>query len=313
MITVVFRVGIWTFRSEPYQRHKRAHNRTAYSTSDIASDAFDLAFNIRGIGWSWSQGLCVPEETRDVTSTRSFLLSTFQWFLQSFVGFDFCHYGVQWFSPETIGSPEGGTIYDPGLHPLTRYTRSTFITLLGGLTIYLAIDTMYNFMTLLGVIVFRQSPTQWPPVSNRPYWATSLNQFWTVRWHQAFRHIFIECGGKPLTYLAGKVGGVIGVFLISGLLHDIGCWGMGRGTDFKRISGFFIMNAVGMVIERVYKSITGKRVEGLLGWIWTVTWILGWGGMLVDAWMIRGLAGSMFVPPHLRLPAIVLGPLSRSQ
>src|SRR6266511_860192 len=174
MATMVFRVGIWTFRLEPYQRHKGSHNRTAYSTSDIVSDAFDLIFNLRGIGWSWSQGLCIPEETRDVTSTRSFLLSTLQWFLQGFIAFDFCHYGVQWFSPKTIGSPTGGTIYDPTLHPLTRYTRSTLITLLSGFITYLAIDTMYSLTTLLGIIVFRQSPTQWPPISNRPYFATSL-------------------------------------------------------------------------------------------------------------------------------------------
>ncbi len=310
MVTIFFRTSMWTFRLEPLRGRKlpdEPNQRTA-SMRRLMSDAFDLLCNLRGIGWSWSHSLRIPQETRDVTSTPSFLFSTFFWFLRDVIAFDFCHYIVQWFSPNTIGSPQGGTIYEPSLPPLPRYVRSTVISFFGGWAIYISINAMYNLGTLIGIIVFGQAPTQWPPISDQPWRATSLNQFWAIRWHQLFRDIFTRCGSTPLTYIAGRVGGVIGAFLVSGLIHDVGCWGMGRGTDFKSISGFFIMNAVGVILEHVYKSITGKRVGGFAGWVWTCAWLVGWGGMLVDAWMSRGVGGSVFFPFSWRPSFFVLGP-----
>jgi len=85
----------------------------------------------------------------------------------------------------------------------------------------------------------------------------------------------------------------------------LGLWGMGRGTDFLRVAGFFLMMGVGTVLEFAFKSVTGKRVGGFFGWMWSMLWILGWGNMLVDAWLVRGLAGSRFMPDKWR-PAVNL-------
>lgn len=309
MVLIFFRACMWTFRLEPLRKlNPEQPNHGKPNKCQLMSDAFDLICNLRGIGWSWSHGLRIPQETRDLASTPSFLFTTLVWFLRDIIASDFCHYIVQSFSPNTFGSPKGGTIFDLSLPPLSRYVYSTLITFFSGLTVYLSIDGVYHFATLIGIIVFQQSPTQWPPISEQPWRATSLNQFWARRWHQSFRSVFIGIGGKPLTYIAGRAGGVVGAFLVSGLLHDIGCWGMGRGTDFKSISGFFIMNAIGVIFEHLYKSITGKRVEGFTGWIWTFAWIVGWGSMLIDAWMSRGLAGSVFYPSSWRPSFLVLGP-----
>ena len=292
MFSESLRACLWTFRQEPLTR---LTNQTP--SRRIWFDAFDLLCNYRGIGWTWPQGLQIPKETRNVKSTKAFMLTTLQWLILSLIVFDFCHYAVQVMLLKSNGSLTG-SIFDPSLPPLLRYTRSTIITILCGFVIFLGVENQYNITTLIAVGLFRQSPTLWPPVSARPYRATSLNQFWTIGWHQSFREIFISFGGKPFAYFFGKAGGVMGAFLISGILHDLGCWGLGRGTDPRKVLGFFLMNGVGLILESVYKSATGKRVGGVAGLIWTYIWVVGWGNLLTDAWFERGLATSRYWPPQ---------------
>lgn len=292
MFVESLRCCIWTFRLDPYTRLATKNNRTP---QQLWFDAFDLLFNLRGIGWSWPRGLHIPKETRNVASTKSFLLTTLQWVILELIAFDSCHYVVQVMLSKSNGFPFVG-IFDASLPPLHRYTQSTIITILTGFTVYLGIDSQYNFSTIIAVTVFQQSPSLWPPVSDRPYFATSLNQFWSVRWHQSFRDIYIRIGGKPSSYLFGRAGGVLGAFFISGVLHDLGCWSLGRGTDIKSISGFFLMNGIGIILERVFKAITGKRVDGIAGRIWTYVWLIGWGSFLISAWFERGLAECRFWP-----------------
>jgi hypothetical protein len=295
MVAQSFRACTWTFRLDPYTR--LTSNKRKPPSREMWFDAFDLLFNLRGIGWSWPQRLRIPKETRNVTSTRHFLLTTLQWLIRDLIAFDACHYIVQTMLEKSNDFPTVG-IFDASLPPLPRYARSTIITLLTGFTVYLGIDCQYNFGSVIAIIIFQQPPSLWPPVSDKPYQATSLNQFWSTSWHQSFRDIFIRCGGIPAAYFFGREGGVLGAFLISGILHDLGCWGMGRGTDIKSISGFFLMNGIGIILEHGYKSVTGKRVGGFAGHIWTYIWILGWGSFVVDTWFQRGLAASRFWPVH---------------
>jgi len=107
-------------------------------------------------------------------------------------------------------------------------------------------------------------------------------------------------------FFAGRLGSIIGVFFVSGLLHDLGLWGMGRGTDFWHVVGFFLVMGVGVLIEAVWRNTSGTKVHGWIGWTWTMLWVIGWGNMVVDAWLRRGLAGSIFMPESLRPGKIFL-------
>jgi len=213
---------------------------------------------------------------------------------------DFLHYSVQWFSPSTIGSTVGGSIFDPAMPPLQRYLRSTFITFLSGLTVCCGIQIAYYMTTLCGVLLFHNEPSQWPPIFDSPWFATSLSDFWARRWHQAFRDLFVSCGSKPLARIFGQLGTVMGAFLISGLFHVAGLWGMGRGTEFWTIAGYFLVMGVGIILERLWKKATGHRVGGVIGNVWVLAWVIGWGNMLVDAWARKGLVGSVFFTQDTR-------------
>ena len=280
----------------------RTYKRTAI-------DAWDLCCNPRGCGWNWSSTLQIPPETRPTHSTPVFAAATLVSLLLHLFWFDILHYCIQSFAPSTIGSPTGGSIFDPSLPLAHRYSRSTVITFISGMVIYCAIQTCYHLATLIGVLIFRQHLSLWPPFFNSPWLSTSLTQFWAQRWHQLFRDSFISIGGYPLSLVAGRVGGVLGCFLVSGLLHDFGLRGMGNGSDFRKICGFFLMNGAGILLEYVWRRLAGCRVRGFLGWIWTVAWVLGWGNLVVDAWVQKGLVGSRFLPVPFRPSTFIFGAL----
>ena len=297
MFITTLRTIEWSFLEKPLRRTDPPGSRGVYK------DAADLLSNMRGLGWDWSRGLYVPRDTRPTRSRLAFVLSTLVLFLRDLFIFDFCHYAVQLFSPDTFGSTKGGSIIDPSLPPVARYARSTTITLLSAVVIYFSLTMMYNFTTLLAFLLsgLREDPAAWPPISEAPWRATSIADFWARRWHQTFRRPFIVIGGYPARKVFGKLGGVLGVFALSGVLHDWSIWGMGRGTDFSRLGGFFVLNGVGVILEQVWLRLTGKKVGGWTGWTWTMVYIMVTGHLLIDGWLRRGLAGSLLIPPQFRI------------
>jgi hypothetical protein len=114
-------------------------------------------------------------------------------------------------------------------------------------------------------------------------------------------------GSKPLSVLFGPIGKVFGAFLLSGLVHDMGLWGLGRGSDFLSVGGFFLMMAVGVVLEGVWRAVSGRQVNGRLGWAWTVIWTVGWANLLIDAWYRRGVAACSVIAEDIRPTKMIEG------
>jgi hypothetical protein len=304
---------VWSFQRKPFRRVTTSDvdddTQTPPSIKRAAIDAFDLTLNMRGCGWNWPKGIKIPVETRPTSSTTAFVKATFTSLALHCVGFDALHYSVQWFAPLTIGSAKGGTIFDSSLPFMHRYLRSSTITALAGLAVYCAVQIGYHLCTLIGILVFRQHFSSWPPIFKDPWFSRSLTELWAKCWHQLFRDIFISLGGKPMARLTGRAGGVLGAFLVSGVMHYIGLWGMGNGSDFPRVVGSFVMMGIGIIMEHTFMMFTGQRVGGFFGWIWTWMWTIGWGHMLVEAWAMHGLVGSAFFPLSARPAFYAFGSL----
>ncbi|GAB1522398.1 hypothetical protein RhiTH_005514 [Rhizoctonia solani] len=215
---------------------------------------------------------------------------------------------------------------------------------------------------------------EWPPLFDNPLAATSVRDFWSRRWHACFRRNFFITGAKPgaivgesIGSLAGsmadtivpsglesgksnvrfkhsakvlgkRVGGVMGVFLMSGLLHDFGMWGMGQGMDFRRVTGYFLVQGVGLIAENAlglgipekqnnkqdarsingsarntdgksmvarsgqYQQTTSTTFRYWLVKLWVVSWVVVPATMMVEAWLQRGLGG-VVLWPHSLSPA----------
>ena len=166
--------------------------------------------------------------------------------------------------------------------------------------VFVTVDVAYHTSTLVGRIFFRQSAWQWPPVFDRPWTSTSITDFWGFRWHQLFRHVFVAFGSQPGWALLGRPGALMGAFAVSGVLHDLAVWGLGRGTEFSTVGGFFLLMGVGAALERGFKQVTGRRVGGIWGWAWTMVWTICWGTLMIDAWARRGMVAADLFPYGLR-------------
>jgi hypothetical protein len=290
----------WTFANKPLRRYnppvegQHAPIERPLSIPNVLLDALDLICNLRGIGWSWSYKPFPSMSTRS-TSIPVIMAKL----LFKLVVFDASQYLVQYFRP-TVNTPAGDTLFDPTLSMAQRCAWATFYTVLGGVVVFVTVDVAYHIATLVGRILLRQSAWQWPPLFDRPWTSTSITDCWSFRWHQLFRHEFVVFGSQPGRALLGRPGSVVGAFAVSGVLHDLGMWGLGRGTEFSTIGGFFLLMGVGATLEYGFKQATGRRVGGLWGWAWTMVWTISWGTLMIDAWARRGMIAADFFPDRLR-------------
>ncbi|KAK7051026.1 hypothetical protein VNI00_005138 [Paramarasmius palmivorus] len=321
----------WACSAEPYRRVEAiglangnvangngassvSHNKQSHvGVWQKFFDAFHLLCSARGIGWNWSKGLHVPAHTRPTSGRVIFLLYTTTSLIAHLMAMDIIHYYIQTFPQlHLTACPRGATIFAEELPPLQRYALSTYISLLAGPVIYCTVQLGYDLATIIGVGIFQQNPMDWPPMFDHPWKATSLRDFWAKRWHQFFRYIFVTLGSVPFSRILGRVGVPFGAFLISGIVHYFGLWGMSRGTDWRMI-GFFLLMAVGIVMEDLWKQSTGRKVRGFYGWLWTTLWVVGWANILVDAWARKGLISSSFYPENYRPAELLFGPLTTTK
>jgi len=259
---------------------------------NLALNTIDLVCNPRGCGWDWSQGLYIPPETHSTSSRLAFATSALVSGLKHLFLCGAIHSAVQSFSPDTFGSVDGGTIFDDSLPPHLRYLRSSIIATICAFGIHSVLQAGYELTVVMCVLLFRQHPEQCPPSFDSPWRATSLREFWSRRWHQWFRRIFIFLGGKPFSLLFGRIGGVIGTFLASGFFHHLALLAIDPSSEMWRMLLPFGMMGTGVVIER---AVAGNKTGGWVGWVWTMCWLVLWGNVMVDGWARAGMLGGSSV------------------
>ena len=266
--------------------------------------ALDLIMSFRGYGWDWSRRLAVPRETRPSNRIGFITYVTVSAAVHALI----CgtsYRALRSFSPVGLGSIPGGSIFDQTLPFHVRYIRSSIISIIGCFAAYSFLQIGYDLCTIVGVLCLGQDPAQWPPGFDSPWRATSLADFWGRRWHQWLRHIFLVQAGYPLSFLFGRAGLVIGAFLSSAAFHYIGVYSADSTSEPWRMLVGFGMMAPGILAERTFTQLTGRKICGLAGWVWTMTWLVLWGNFIIDGFARAALfkLGVLVdvVPPLRRL------------
>ncbi|KAH8824980.1 hypothetical protein DL96DRAFT_153016 [Flagelloscypha sp. PMI_526] len=284
MTTVSLRSISWAAQSQPFKKPR--------PNSSTLKNAADLYFDLRGLNWEWS---CNRMRSQPVerSSRGPFALSCFISSICHIFVFDLIHVYLQWLMPGTL-STEGASIFDDSLPIISRCARASGITFLSGVAIYCMIQFVYLQTATIALLIFRQVPSQWPPLFEAPWLSLSVTEFWNRRWHQLFRYLFLTFARLfPTRY---RLSMVFTAFFTSGLLHTFGVWGMGNGAEFIYVSGFFILMVIPVALEKWWEETTGKKIGGFLGFIWTWTWLVGCGNLIVDAWTRTALIGGVFFP-----------------
>jgi len=265
--------------------------RPANSSPSTIVDALDLASNYRGLGWEWSRGLYIPRETRPA-NRLSFVFCAFLSAVAHTLVCGVLHRAILSLVPVGVGPfPGGSTIFDETLTFPVRYLRASIISIFTVFEIHSGVQTGYNLGAIAGVLVLGQHPSQWPPVFDSPWRATSVSDFWGRRWHQLFRHIFLTLGGHPLSFVLGRTGIVIGAFLASAVIHHLSLVVLNSQVEIWWMLLGFGMMAPGVLAERAFYQLTGRRVGGIAGWVWAMAWVLLWGNMIIEGFARAGMLG----------------------
>lgn len=253
--------------SSPTAKHRAA--RFSFVPTAV-NDAVELFFVYRGYGWDIGEGVHAPPEYRPL-ERGAFLKEVWKMLFKSFLLLDFVDSCLKLVPGLTL--PFGGSIFLP-LPPVQRYIVSTILHITTGIAFMAGFEMVYAISTLVGVGILHQSPLLWPPFLDHPFSSESLSEFWAKRWHQVLRRVFVVFGGYPAFWLGSwvstdvaKASMLFGVFIASGLFHELTTYTMGGGFD-NNIAFFFLWHAFAVLGERLWYKVTGRRVRGWIGLLW---------------------------------------------
>ncbi|XP_016506397.2 acyl-CoA--sterol O-acyltransferase 1-like [Nicotiana tabacum] len=135
------------------------------------------------------------------------------------------------------------------------------------------------------------------PQFNEPYLSTSLQDFWGRRWN-----LIVTCILRPTVYnptlsLSTNILGrkwaplpaVMGTFVVSGLMHELIFYYLGRVKPTWEITWFFLLHGVCLNIEIcIKKAINGEfKLPRIIGTIWTVGFVMITGFWLFFPQLLR--------------------------
>ncbi|KAL1921124.1 uncharacterized protein VTP21DRAFT_10840 [Calcarisporiella thermophila] len=164
---------------------------------------------------------------------------------------------------------------------------------------------MVELIEMVGALIFNRGLIdidRFPAIFKAPWAATSLTDFWSVRWHQSFRSGFMGVGWYPLRRLVrermipyfGKNSGfhalelllpTLGVFIASGLLHEYVTLTHPHARRPWLMVVFFILHGLGVAVEKTIGGFLKRRITWLnrednrmllsvIGWLWTSAFLL---------------------------------------
>jgi len=123
------------------------------------------------------------------------------------------------------------------------------------------------------------------PIMQKPLASRSLSELWGKRWNLGFRTLSHTWVFQPLQKRFGLLAATLGAFLASGLLHDL-VISVPAGAGYGLPTAYFLVQGLGVIVER---SQTGQRLglgRGTRGWLWTVVIALGPVYALFHPWFV---------------------------
>jgi hypothetical protein len=196
--------------------------------------------------------------------------------------------------------------------PCPTLLTETVITISVGTTVWQGLVGGYH-MFAVGALCMGWEVEAWEvDLMNQPWKSDSLLDIWGRRWHQLFRvsplslsmmpaiklmkkHQFLliaNCILHPLGLAQNSTATTTMVFILSAIYHSLGELSMHPAPAVGPLSGFFLLSGVGCGLEVTFKRLTGRKVAGWQGRIWTWAFLLTTGRWACSSWLDSGLAGS---------------------
>ena len=106
------------------------------------------------------------------------------------------------------------------------------------------------------------------PLMQSPLRATSLADFWGMRWNTAFNKLVHDLAFLPLARRVGVAWATMGVFAISGVIHELAISFPARG-GYGLPLGYFLLQGVGVLVERTQTGRAFGLGRAGRGWLFT--------------------------------------------
>ncbi|KAJ6426615.1 hypothetical protein OIU84_022252 [Salix udensis] len=138
------------------------------------------------------------------------------------------------------------------IHPKT-------VLLLYALYLYIGLELVLAVVAAFARVYLR---LELEPQFHEPYLATSLQDFWGRRWNLMVTSILHQTVYSPVTsissHLIGKkwaaLPGVLASFLVSGIMHELIFYYIGRKKPTWELTCFFFVHGISLAIEIVIKK-----------------------------------------------------------
>nr|GLL28729.1 acyl-CoA--sterol O-acyltransferase 1-like isoform X1 [Ipomoea trifida] len=175
----------------------------------------------------------------------------------------------------------------------------TVILIIYGFHIYLFLDIILAFVAALARAVLG---LEVEPTFQEPYLSASLQDFWGSRWNLMVNRIlrpavyspFLDVSAKYLGRKWATYPAVMATFMVSGLMHELIYYYLGRVRPTWEITWFFFIHGACVAVEiAVKKALRGRcLLPGILGTILTLGFVT-----LTGCWL--------FLPQLLRCEVFV--------
>ncbi|KAI9497529.1 membrane bound O-acyl transferase family-domain-containing protein [Zychaea mexicana] len=151
---------------------------------------------------------------------------------------------------------------------------------------------------------------QRPPLFQKPWLASSIHELWSKRWHQIFRWAFQGLVYDPIRAMFpqnkqfGRAFGTLGVFAVSGFMHDYILLCMFGYTEYVNRPGIGGYQSLFFLIQGAAAVISAQslfRVPTALGSFLTWGFILYTCPLFIEPYLRIGLHHQAEIPgyPHL--------------
>ncbi|KAJ3679859.1 hypothetical protein LUZ60_016137 [Juncus effusus] len=139
--------------------------------------------------------------------------------------------------------------------------------------IYLSLEVMLSIAAILVSLLLGM---ELEPLFNKPYFATSLRDFWGRRWNLMVSAILRPSVYDPLKPYFGHGGAVMAAFAVSGIMHEILFYYMTLLPATGEAMLFFFINGVCTTIEGWWASHEmWYRPPRIVGTVGTLTFVAG--------------------------------------
>ncbi|HEX5135774.1 MAG TPA: MBOAT family protein [Planctomycetota bacterium] len=144
--------------------------------------------------------------------------------------------------------------------------------------------------TLLAA-AWRAAGVRCDPIVLEPIRSRSLTEFWSKRWNLAYSEMCTILVFRPLAGRVGRGTAVLLVFLFSGLLHEMAI-SLPVDAGFGLPTLYFAAHGVLVLVEEALRR-RGRPVGGVVGWLWTLLWVLGPTPLLFHRPFVTGVLRSL--------------------